>query len=216
MEKEKKGIRCSYAVLVIILFAALAFVTDYAFIQNKMNKCNCPDCSLSGNTNVVNDGSIITNSDSSTTTEQKKVYTYNDLAGHYTVRYDSLDDGYGNTVSSIYHLYLYTDSTFYFTHSVHAIQGKIGTYTINGNNITLNIFLGHGSDIGTGSTAFLTENISFNDNFEISVNSPDGIEKQDVVLSKVEKYNDSNNESSLVRGRLNGSILYNEYERNNQ
>ena len=36
---EKKGIKCSYAVLVIILFAALAFVTDYAYIQYKMNKC---------------------------------------------------------------------------------------------------------------------------------------------------------------------------------
>jgi hypothetical protein len=52
VENEKKGIKCSYAVLVIILFAALAFVTDYAFIQNKINKCSCPDCSLSGNTNT--------------------------------------------------------------------------------------------------------------------------------------------------------------------
>ena len=45
MENEKKGIKCSYAVLVIILFAALAFVTSYTFIQNKTTKCSCPDCS---------------------------------------------------------------------------------------------------------------------------------------------------------------------------
>ena len=36
-KKEKKTIKCSYAVLVIILFAALAFVTDYAFIERKIN-----------------------------------------------------------------------------------------------------------------------------------------------------------------------------------
>ena len=40
MKKEKKGISCSYALLVIILFAAFAFVTDYAFIQNKMSNCS--------------------------------------------------------------------------------------------------------------------------------------------------------------------------------
>ena len=39
MEKEKNGIRCSYAVLVIILFAALAFVVDYSIIERKLNKC---------------------------------------------------------------------------------------------------------------------------------------------------------------------------------
>ena len=49
MEREKKGFRCSYAVLVIILFAALAFVTDYAIIERKMNKCSCPDCNASEN-----------------------------------------------------------------------------------------------------------------------------------------------------------------------
>ena len=42
MERENKKICCRYSVLVIILFAALAFVVDYAFIQNKMNDCNCP------------------------------------------------------------------------------------------------------------------------------------------------------------------------------
>lgn len=58
MEKEKKTIKCSYAVLVIILFAALCFVTDYAIIESKMNKCSCPDCSASGNTNVAPETNI--------------------------------------------------------------------------------------------------------------------------------------------------------------
>ena len=110
MEKEKKTIKCSYAVLVIILFAALAFVVDYAVIDRKVNKCSCPDCKLSGNTNVVGDGSIITNSDGSTT-EQKKVYTYNDLAGLYTVDVKSTDGGDSNVH---YKLYLNTDGTFIY------------------------------------------------------------------------------------------------------
>ena len=46
MEKGKKKIRCSYAVLVIILFAALAFVTDYAVIERKTRTCACPKCEI--------------------------------------------------------------------------------------------------------------------------------------------------------------------------
>lgn len=45
MEKEKKGIRCSYAVLVIILFAALCFVVDYSIIDRKLNRCDYSDSS---------------------------------------------------------------------------------------------------------------------------------------------------------------------------
>ena len=59
MEKEKKTIKCSYAVLVIILFAALCFVTDYAIIDKKMSKCSCPDCSTKSNTNVVTDDTTV-------------------------------------------------------------------------------------------------------------------------------------------------------------
>ena len=48
-KKERKTIKCSYAVLVIILFAALAFVTDYAFIERKISKCNCHKCEAKNN-----------------------------------------------------------------------------------------------------------------------------------------------------------------------
>ena len=49
MEKEKKTIKCSYAVLVIILFAAVCFLTDYILISRKINKCNCPKCEVTTN-----------------------------------------------------------------------------------------------------------------------------------------------------------------------
>lgn len=53
-KKKKKTIKCSYAVLVIILFAALAFVTDYAFIERKISKCDCPKCEVTNN-EVISD-----------------------------------------------------------------------------------------------------------------------------------------------------------------
>lgn len=59
MEKEKKKISCSYAVLVIILFAALAFVTDYAIIERKMNKCNCPKCEITTNNGDKEDNIVV-------------------------------------------------------------------------------------------------------------------------------------------------------------
>lgn len=43
MEKGKT-IKCSYAVLVIVLFAALAFITAYAVIERKISSCSCPKC----------------------------------------------------------------------------------------------------------------------------------------------------------------------------
>lgn len=38
MEKEKKGIRCSYGFLVIILFATVCFLTDYIVIDRKLQE----------------------------------------------------------------------------------------------------------------------------------------------------------------------------------
>lgn len=84
MKKEKKTIKCSYAVLVIILFAALAFVTDYAFIQNKMHKCNCPDCSLSGNTTVTEDNA-------------------NDTVTENEINSDETNNSIGNNLKDISH-----------------------------------------------------------------------------------------------------------------
>jgi len=41
-KKEKKPIKCSYAVLVIILCATVAFLTDYIIIDRKTNNCDSP------------------------------------------------------------------------------------------------------------------------------------------------------------------------------
>ena len=72
-KKEKKTIKCSYAVLVIILFAALAFVTDYAFIERKMNKCDCPKCETTNN-EVISE-----NTDNTQVTEENS-NRYNEFA----------------------------------------------------------------------------------------------------------------------------------------
>ena len=85
MEIERKGIRCSYSVLVIILFAALAFVVDYAVIERKMNKCSCPDCS--GNT--VGESDILN-------------YSYKDIAGYYTINFEFDSDQTDSDGASVF------------------------------------------------------------------------------------------------------------------
>ena len=72
-KKEKKTIKCSYAVLVIILFAALAFVTDYTFIERKTRKCDCPKCEATNN-EVISD-----NTDNTQVTEDVS-NKYNEFA----------------------------------------------------------------------------------------------------------------------------------------
>ena len=52
--KEKKTIKCSYALLVIILFATVAFLTDYIVIDRKTRKCDCPKCETTKN-EVISD-----------------------------------------------------------------------------------------------------------------------------------------------------------------
>lgn len=53
-KKEKKTIKCSYAVLVIILCATVAFLTDYIIIDRKTRKCDCPKCETTKN-EVISD-----------------------------------------------------------------------------------------------------------------------------------------------------------------
>lgn len=53
-KKEKKTIKCSYALLVIILFATVAFLTDYIIIDRKTRKCDCPKCEATNN-EVISD-----------------------------------------------------------------------------------------------------------------------------------------------------------------
>ena len=82
---EGKGKKFGYSGLVIILFAALAFVTVFNYVDWKTRNCNCPECFLNDN----------------------KVYSYEDVAGHY-IGYPT-DFEQDNNVSS---LTLYSDGTF--------------------------------------------------------------------------------------------------------
>ena len=223
MEKEKKGIRCSYAVLVIILFAALAFVVDYAVIDRKVNKCSCPDCSASGNTNVVEDDAAVTeksgeeitadqNENTGVTNNTNK--TYNDLAGHYKATF--IDENDTEYPEKKLELYLYSDATYYYTYTSRFFAGSVGTYTIDNGKIIMNSLFTHGSDIGTG-VGFSTNTASVSDNNEIIINylPTSSIMEKNITFSRVEKYNESNNENSLVKQRLNETQLYNEYMKNN-
>lgn len=214
MEKEKKGIKCSYAVLVIILFAALAFVTDYAVIDRKVNKCNCPDCKLSGNANVVNDGSIITNSDGSTT-EQKKVYTYNDLAGLYTVDVKSTDGGDGNVH---YKLYLNADGTFIYDASYHAGFTYMGNYTIENNKITLN-FIFKGWHEPFFSTFYHTSIVNIISDSELVdtnvVDYSDSIGTKEITLIRSVDDQLTENYKSKFKENLDSAELINNYTKNN-
>ena len=75
----KKKIRCSYAVLVIILFAALAFVTDYAVIERKTRTCNCPKCEIK-NYEVQEENSTDNEStEKIIVKESKKIYNVSEL-----------------------------------------------------------------------------------------------------------------------------------------
>lgn len=110
-KKEKKTIKCSYAVLVIILFAALAFVTDYAFIERKTRKCDCPKCEATNNEVISGDIENKDNTDDTQVTENdenivkntiKNIYNVNDLTIKAFDNYSMFNDisNYSNIVES--------------------------------------------------------------------------------------------------------------------
>ena len=84
-KKEKKSIKCSYAVLVIILFAALAFVTDYAFIERKISKCDCPRCEATNNEVISGDIENKDNTDNTQVTENDENKVENSIKNIYNV-----------------------------------------------------------------------------------------------------------------------------------
>ncbi len=79
-KKEKKTIKCSYALLVIILFATVAFLTDYIVIDRKTRKCNCPKCEATKNEVISDntDNTQVTENDVNIATEKENNnnYTY--------------------------------------------------------------------------------------------------------------------------------------------
>ena len=128
-KKEKKTIKCSYAVLVIILFAALAFVTDYAYIERKTRKCDCPKCEATNN-EVISDN---------TGFNENYVYTYEKIAAFYSGYPLNMDD-----TKEVAGLTLYQDGTYSYGEAP-GIK-SIGNYIIIGDEIRLNDILSVGSD----------------------------------------------------------------------
>ena len=189
---EKKGIRCSYAVLVIILFAALAFVTDYAFIQDKMHKCN-----------VV-----------------PKSYSYSDISGLYSATFESVPGNcFGEELCDLnYHLYLNEDGTFVYYSSADFTSNYIGNYVIEGNNIKLNyLFKGwHEPEFWTTSG---TTVININSKDELV--DTDVVAGSDIIGTKEVKLIRNNDKSVIeaysleFRSRIEKAELHNDYTDNN-
>lgn len=122
-KKEKKTIKCSYALLVIILFATVAFLTDYIIIDRKTRKCDCPKCEATNN-EVISDN---------TGFNENYVYTYENIAGYYIIEN--------------MHYYLYSDGTF-LSESIgdsYGYVGIIGNYIIDNNKISLKSIFSYSS-----------------------------------------------------------------------
>ena len=115
-KKEKKTIKCSYAVLVIALCATVAFLTDYIVIDRKMNKCNCPKCGTTNNEVISDNTQVIEN----------QTYSYEDIAGYYTF--------------NDMHYYLYSDGKFIAEskNDSYGYVGFIGNYIIENSKIVFN------------------------------------------------------------------------------
>ena len=104
-KKEKKSIKCSYAILVIALCATVAFLTDYIIIDRKTKNCDCPKCEATNN-EVISD-----NTDNTQVTENdvnkvensiKNIYNVNELTVKTMDDYSWFTDlsNYSNTVES--------------------------------------------------------------------------------------------------------------------
>ena len=137
-KKEKKTIKCSYAVLVIILFAALAFLTDYIVIDRKTRKCDCPKCETTNNEVISGDIENKDNTDNTQVTENK-TYSYEDIVGVYysNVTISTSLDGSETTNDDI-DLILNDDYTFVYEFTYPSGHRIYGNYVINGDSIILN------------------------------------------------------------------------------
>ena len=165
MEKERKTIKCSYVVLVIILFAALAFVTDYAIIERKMNKCDCPKCEITTNN------------------EEKNIvsYNYEDVAGYYTVNYSFNSEKTDSTDASVF-LHIYSDGTYSYRYSFHAPYGTVGNYIIKDNTIIMNDIARTGS--GTDFTPISSSEIS-NSKRSLIINDDGSLTDSSAPMSEI-------------------------------
>ena len=130
-KNEKKNIKCSYALLVIILFATVAFLTDYIIIDRKTSKCYCPKCEAPNN-EVKSDNTQVTDG---------KTYSYEDIAGVYRAE-EKIDNNilpeYG---TAYYSLILYSNGTYSYSRSVATGFTLYGNYYVKNNEIHMNKLL---------------------------------------------------------------------------
>ena len=204
-KKEKKTIKCSYAVLVIILFAALAFVTDYAFIERKMNKCNCPKCEATNNEVISGDIENKDNTDNTQVTENQ-TYSYEDIAGvyHAVVNEDNVD----------FDIFLSLNDDYTFVYDYNVASGNIiyGNYIIDNDKIILNsLFVsGHGAaNVSYKNSKFILELSSSNqviDNTGAKIGLGTGDSINGIILNKDADYqNNIRNFDSLNDSLSNGA-----------
>ena len=132
-KKEKKTIKCSYAVLVIALCATVAFLTDYIIIDRKTKNCDCSRCEATNN-EVISEN--IENKDNIRFAENngnvKDIYKA--IAGHY-----SYNDDIGKQ-----EFYFYENGTMIYYYEENELNpggfnggsgGYLGYYSIDDNKI---------------------------------------------------------------------------------
>lgn len=112
----KKRINSNYGILVILLFAIVAFLTDYIIIERKIRVCECPECETTSNEVISDNTQVIEN----------QTYSYEDIAGYYTFK--------------DMHYYLYSDGKFIAEskNDSYGYVGFIGNYIIENSKIVFN------------------------------------------------------------------------------
>ena len=180
----KKEIKCSYAVLVIILFAALAFVTDYAYIQNKTTKCSCPKCDVSESANVsVREVAGLYVGDINSGIN---LYLYTDGTYYYNFGTYNTSGELGNYVVNGNNIELYGS----FVHGSDVSRG------LQFNKRILRL---------TDNNAFIDDDVSYlkyEQYFE---------DVSQVTLNKQQNFDDTVNENSKYKELLSNGMLYNGY-----
>ena len=156
---EKKTIKCSYAVLVIALFATVAFLSDYIIIDRKTRTCYCPKCEESNNGVISGNIENKDNTDNTQVIENKK-YTYEDIVGIYYT--NAVITGEGKEFDEDFDLILNDDYTFVYELTFPSGHRIYGNYVIDGDTIILNYLyhqgMGDASIIGVQHKNYLKIN----------------------------------------------------------
>ena len=199
-----------------MIFTILGFVSGYAV--RKQAKIECPKSIVNINevADEVKEGSII-NNDCSNTTEQKKIYTYDDLVGLYTYNID-LKLGEDGNAHIHYSLYLNSDGTFIYNNSYHSGAKYMGNYIIDGDKIILNYwFKGwHEPLFTTVSYTSIVNIISEDELVDTNI-----IGYSDLIGTNEIKLTRDNDEEKIARyglnfkDNLNNAELHNDYTDNN-